>query len=72
LIIPKLVMTAVLVAMPFECFAAGFDCAHTTSPLEKTICANSRLGEFDDALTTAYRGLRDKLSLRSWNPNSTL
>jgi uncharacterized protein len=42
--------------------AASFDCAKTTRPQEKLVCADARLSALDEAISAAYRDARTKLS----------
>ena len=48
-----------LLASPIA-HAAGFDCTKANSRVEKIICSDSPLSEFDDALTATYRGMLDQ------------
>lgn len=43
-------------------FAASFDCSKAKSPIEKSICADSKLSGLDDQLGNTYGNLRAKLS----------
>lgn len=51
---PPLLAAAMLVD-PVCAHAASFDCAKARSPMEKLICADSRLSSLDEQLNAAYR-----------------
>lgn len=57
----------VLAALPLAClqpgtaYTASFDCAQASTPLEDTICTDSRLSEADEELSRDFSRLKDSL-----------
>lgn len=56
----KLAAFAVLCLMIDHSNAAGFDCAKARTIVEKTICADDELSQFDDAMASSYRSALQK------------
>ena len=61
-----LAIAAVLLLGPSAAWAQpSFDCAMASSPVERAICRNDKLGEADRELAAAYGALIDRLSGRA-------
>ena len=59
----KILLSATLVMLAFaDRPAAAFDCTKAQSPVEKAICADTKLKAADDAMAAAYLALRNALT----------
>src|SRR5919109_263464 len=52
------VVALFVIGCPVGTLAASFDCANTTSRVEKLICADNDLSNLDDRLAAEYRAAR--------------
>ncbi|WP_191578900.1 lysozyme inhibitor LprI family protein [Achromobacter insolitus] len=56
-----LVLSASLAMAGSAVAAPSFNCAKASTPVEKSLCGNSRLGDQDAAIAQQYKAVRDQL-----------
>lgn len=53
---PKIILTALFILAVFQLsFGASFDCSRAGTLVEKTICSDQKLSEFDELLAVTYK-----------------
>ncbi|MGN6662074.1 MAG: lysozyme inhibitor LprI family protein, partial [Achromobacter mucicolens] len=60
-----LVLTAALSMAGSAVAAPSFNCARASTPVEKSLCGNSRLGDQDAAIAQQYKAVRDQMDAES-------
>lgn len=60
-----LVLSAALAMAGSAVAAPSFNCAKASTPVEKSLCGNSRLGDQDAAIAQQYKAVRDEMDAES-------